>query len=125
MAEFDTLRATMPQGGPRFQIGIPGDVDLALFTFGPIGMVRHLRPFTEALATTMHHAYKLFGDDALGCGHIVGNRSCRILHDADVIAVLFQDPIDFFPAGTVNESAVNQNDRSNRGIYANRHDVLL
>jgi hypothetical protein len=65
MAEFDTLRATMPQGGPRFQIGIPGDVDLALFTFGPIGMVRHLRPFTEALATTMHHAYKLFGDDAL------------------------------------------------------------
>jgi hypothetical protein len=65
MAEFDTIRAAMADGGPRFQVGIPGDVDLAMFTFGPIGPVRHLRPFTEALATTMHQTYKLFGDDAL------------------------------------------------------------
>jgi hypothetical protein len=68
MSEFDTLRAPMAQtsqAGPRFQIGIPGDVDLALFTFGPSGPVRHLRPFTEALAATMHHISKLFGDDAL------------------------------------------------------------
>jgi hypothetical protein len=65
MADFDTLRATMADGGPRFQIGIPSDVDLAMFTFGPIGPLRHLRPFTEALATAMHHTYKLFGDDAL------------------------------------------------------------
>lgn len=65
MAEFDTIRATMADGGPRFQVGIPGDVDLAMFTFGPIGPVRYLRPFTEALAATMHHTYKLFGDDAL------------------------------------------------------------
>jgi hypothetical protein len=65
MAEFDTIRAAMADGGPRFQVGIPGDVDLAMFTFGPIGPVRYLRPFTEALAATMHHTYKLFGDDAL------------------------------------------------------------
>jgi len=36
--------------GPRFLVGIPGDVDLAMFTFGPSGPVRHRRPFTETLA---------------------------------------------------------------------------
>ncbi|MDQ2812428.1 MAG: hypothetical protein M3Z75_11300 [Actinomycetota bacterium] len=68
MPEFDTLRATMDQtspGRPRFQVGIPGDVDLALFTFGPSGPVRHLRPFTEALAIVLHQTSKLYGDDVL------------------------------------------------------------
>jgi hypothetical protein len=68
MPEFYTLRATMDQtsqGRPRFQIGIPGDLDLALFTFGPSGPVRHLRPFTEALAIVMHQTSKLYGDDVL------------------------------------------------------------
>jgi hypothetical protein len=49
----------------RFQVGIPGDVDLAMFTFGPVGPVRYLRPFTEALALTMHQVYRLLGDGAL------------------------------------------------------------
>ena len=64
MSEFDTLRAELADGehpGPRFLVGIPGDVDLALFTFGPSGPVRHLRPFTEALAATMHQVRALFG----------------------------------------------------------------
>ncbi len=68
MPEFDTLRAAMDQASPdrpRFQVGIPGDVDLALFTFGPSGPVRHLRPFTEALAIVMHQTSKLYGDDVL------------------------------------------------------------
>jgi hypothetical protein len=51
--------------GVRFQVGIPGDVDLALFTFGPTGPVRHLRPFTEALAFDMHRVYDLLGQDVL------------------------------------------------------------
>jgi hypothetical protein len=65
--EFDALRSgmTQAQGRPRLQIGIPGDIDLAMFTFGPTGPVRHLRPFTEALAITMHQARDLLGDDAL------------------------------------------------------------
>jgi hypothetical protein len=46
-------------------VGIPGDVDLAMLTFGPSGPVSHLRPFTEALAATMHQTRALFGDDAL------------------------------------------------------------
>ncbi|MEJ3747519.1 hypothetical protein WEI85_30050 [Actinomycetes bacterium KLBMP 9797] len=48
-----------------FQVGIPGDVDLAMFTFGPVGPVRHLRPFTEALAATMRQIHELAGDDVL------------------------------------------------------------
>jgi hypothetical protein len=49
----------------RFQVGIPGDIDLAMFTFGPVGPVRYLRPFTEALALTMHQVYAQLGDEAL------------------------------------------------------------
>jgi hypothetical protein len=61
------FRAVQADGLPQlgFQIGIPGDVDLALFTFGPSGPVRHLRPFTEALAAVMHQAYRMVGDDVL------------------------------------------------------------
>ncbi len=81
MPEFDALHAALaqesqgsqaqgsqaqgPQAGPRFLVGIPGDLDLAMFTFGPAGPVRHLRPFTEALAATMHQTRALFGDDVL------------------------------------------------------------
>jgi hypothetical protein len=68
MSEFDTLRAGLAddtQPGPLFLVGIPGDVDLAMFTFGPSGPVRHLRPFTEALAATMHQTRALFGDDVV------------------------------------------------------------
>jgi hypothetical protein len=53
------------QRRPGFQIGIPGDIDLAMFTFGPSGPLRHRRPFTEALATTMQQTYRLVGDDVL------------------------------------------------------------
>ena len=68
MSEFDTLRAEMAPrspAGPRFLVGIPGDLDLALFTFGPSGPVRHVRPFTEALAATMYQISRMFGDDVL------------------------------------------------------------
>lgn len=52
-------------GRPTLQAGIPGDLDLAMFTFGPTGPLRHRRPFTEALATTMHETYSLTGGDVL------------------------------------------------------------
>jgi hypothetical protein len=50
---------------PGFQIGIPGDIDLAIFTFGPAGLIRHLRPFTEALSSTMHATHALAPADVL------------------------------------------------------------
>ena len=68
MHEFDTLRAEMAPrspAGPRFLVGIPGDLDLAMFTFGPSGPVRHLRPFTEALAATMYQVRRMFGNDVV------------------------------------------------------------
>ena len=48
-----------------FQVGIPGDIDLAMFTFGPSGPLRRRRPFTEALAGTMQQTFRLVGDDVL------------------------------------------------------------
>ena len=66
--EFDALRDKLGPGAhgrPRFQVGIPGDVDLAMFTFGPAGPVRYRRAFTEALASTMHQVHAAFGDDVL------------------------------------------------------------
>ena len=31
-----------------FQVGVPGDFDMAMFSLGPVGALRHKRPFTEA-----------------------------------------------------------------------------
>jgi hypothetical protein len=62
---FRDLRAQAGRDRLRFQVGIPGDIDLAMFTFGPAGPARHLRPFTETLAMTMHQVYDLLGDDVL------------------------------------------------------------
>lgn len=50
---------------PRFQVGIPGDVDLALLVFGPAGPLRYRRPFTEALSIAMYQVHELLGDQAL------------------------------------------------------------
>ena len=58
----------------------------------------------------------LLGDDAPGYGHIIGERGGRILHNADPIAVLLQDPIDAFPARTIDESAVHENNCGKSGI---------
>lgn len=66
LATYRRLRAGLDGGaGPAFQVGIPGDIDLALFTFGPSGPVRHRRAFTEALATEMRRAHDVVGDDVL------------------------------------------------------------
>lgn len=64
-ATFLALRAEYQVPGLRFQVGIPGDIDLSMFTFGPVGPVRHRRPFGEALATTMHDLSALYGDDVV------------------------------------------------------------
>lgn len=50
---------------PLFQVGIPGDLDLAMLVFGPAGPVRHRRPFTEALSIAMYQVHGLLGDQAL------------------------------------------------------------
>ena len=52
----------------------------------------------------------LLGNRALGDGDIIGQRGGRVLDDADVVTVLFQDVIDTLPAGTIDETAVDKDD---------------
>jgi hypothetical protein len=52
----------------------------------------------------------LSGDHPLGEGDVVGKRGRRVLDDGDVVAVLLQDVIDAFPAGAVDEAAVDEDD---------------
>lgn len=43
---FESL--TSGRGDIAFQQGVPGDLDMAMFTLGPAGVLRHRRAFTEA-----------------------------------------------------------------------------
>lgn len=47
---FDRLRAEFGRPDLAFQVGIPGDLDLALFTLGPASILRHRGPFAEAIS---------------------------------------------------------------------------
>lgn len=63
-------RASLPvfrelRPAATFQVGIPGALDLAMFTFGPAGMMRHAGVFAEALSLTMHEVHALAGGEVL------------------------------------------------------------
>ena len=45
---FERLRAEFGLPELVFQSGVPSDLDLAMFTLGPVGALRHRAPFTEA-----------------------------------------------------------------------------
>lgn len=45
---FEQARSVAGRPDLGFQEGVPGDFDLAMFTLGPAGALRHRRPFTEA-----------------------------------------------------------------------------
>ena len=48
-----------------FQVGIPGDLDMALFTLGPVGAFRHRRPFTDALVREIREIYEEAGSSVI------------------------------------------------------------
>ena len=48
-----------------FQEGVPGDFDLAMFTLGPAGALRHRRPFTEATLAEIRDVAVITGRDTL------------------------------------------------------------
>lgn len=58
---FERLRAEHGRHDLAFQSGVPGDFDLAMFTFGPVGAVRERRAFTEATLTEIHRVADLAG----------------------------------------------------------------
>jgi hypothetical protein len=59
--------ARMAAGRPDlvFQEGVPGDFDLAMFTLGPLGALRHRRPFTEATLGEIRDVKAVTGVDTL------------------------------------------------------------
>lgn len=48
-----------------FLVGIPGDLDMALFALGPVGGLRHRRAFTEATVAEIAAIHRLLGDTAI------------------------------------------------------------
>ncbi|MFB4316000.1 hypothetical protein [Actinomadura sp. 21ATH] len=64
-AAFREIRAAHGLDGLSFQVGIPGDLDLALFSFGPAGAFRYRRPFREALAREIDEVARWGGRDVL------------------------------------------------------------
>jgi hypothetical protein len=62
---FDRLRAEYSRPDLAFQVGIPGDFDMAMFTFGLTGHFRHRRPFTDATVREIGQIHAEAGDDVL------------------------------------------------------------
>lgn len=63
--DFVRLRAERGTPDLVFQQGVPGDVDMAMFTLGPNGALRHRRPFTEATLTEIKGVTAISGPDTL------------------------------------------------------------
>ncbi len=59
------LRLTHDLPGIAYQVGIPGDLDLTLFVFGPGGILTKRRPFTEATVREITAIRREAGDDVV------------------------------------------------------------
>lgn len=55
---FEELRSAAGLPSLSYLSGVPGDVDLAMFTLGPAGVLRHRRPFTEATLTEIRTIHR-------------------------------------------------------------------
>lgn len=62
---FLKLREQYGHDDLAYQLGLPGDFDMALFTLGPLGAFRHRRPFTEANLRTIRTVHEQAGDDVV------------------------------------------------------------
>lgn len=62
---FQRLRAEQNRQDLTFQVGIPGDLDMGIFSLGPVGGLRHRRAFTEATAREIREIHARGGDDVL------------------------------------------------------------
>jgi hypothetical protein len=63
--QFQKLTTAKGKGDLSFQQGVPGDFDLAMFTLGPGGALRHRRPFTEATLREIHGVREVSGPETL------------------------------------------------------------
>lgn len=62
---FEQARAAAGRPELVFQQGVPGDFDMALFTLGPVGALRHRQPFTEATLAEIRGARNVTGPNTL------------------------------------------------------------
>jgi hypothetical protein len=62
---FQRLRTEFEQPDLTFQVGIPGDFDMTLFTLGPMQAFSRREPFTAATARDIAAVHAEAGDDAL------------------------------------------------------------
>jgi hypothetical protein len=62
---FETARKAAGRDDLVFQQGVPGDFDLAMFTLGPAGALRHRRPFTEATLAEIRGVTRIAGPETL------------------------------------------------------------
>ncbi len=63
--QFERARSAAAEPQLRFQQGVPGDFDLAMFTLGPAGALRHRTPFTEATLREINEVTALTGPGTL------------------------------------------------------------
>lgn len=59
--QFEHVRTAANRPDLMFQQGVPGDFDMAMFTLGPAGALRHRRPFTEATLAEIRDVKEITG----------------------------------------------------------------
>jgi hypothetical protein len=62
---FKEARAAAGRPELRFQVGVPGDFDMALFVLGPRGALTGKRPFTDATVAEIDAIHAEGGDDVV------------------------------------------------------------
>ena len=62
---FRTLREKSKRLDLAFQVGIPSDLDMTLFTFGPAGLLTRRRAFTGATVRDIEAIHREAGDDVV------------------------------------------------------------
>ncbi len=63
--QFEQARFAAAEPRLQFQQGVPGDFDLAMFTLGPAGALRHRTPFTEATLREINEVAAVTGAGTL------------------------------------------------------------
>ncbi|WP_117209320.1 hypothetical protein [Allorhizocola rhizosphaerae] len=64
-ASYPIYRELRGAAQTGFQVGVPGDFDMALFVLGPVGALRNRRPFTDATIAEVLAIHAEAGSDVL------------------------------------------------------------
>ena len=62
---FEEVRRDSGRVDLDYLVGVPGDFDMAMFTLGPVGALRHRRAFTEATVGQITSIHRILGDQAV------------------------------------------------------------